>query len=73
MATKKKVTDLKEQLAASQDREREKDLEIDRLQSVLNTPETEDFFAGIKLEAAHQRERWGPITTQERVMQIGSD
>jgi hypothetical protein len=52
-------TGLREQLAAAQKREREKDLEIDRLHSVLNTPETEDFYAGIELEAAHQRERWG--------------
>jgi hypothetical protein len=53
------ATGLKDQLAAAQKREREKDLEIDRLHSVLNTPETEDFYAGIELEAAHQRERWG--------------
>jgi hypothetical protein len=53
------ATGLKEQLAAGQEREREKDLEIDRLHLLLNTPETEDFYAGIELEAAHQRERWG--------------
>jgi hypothetical protein len=25
----------------------------------INTPETEDFFKGVPLEAAHQRARWG--------------
>jgi hypothetical protein len=28
-------------------------------QQVINTPETADFMAGVPLEAAHQRERWG--------------
>lgn len=32
--------------------------ERDNLKAILNTPETEDFFKGIKLEAAHQRLRW---------------
>lgn len=26
---------------------------------VINTPETADFMAGVPLEAAHQRDRWG--------------
>jgi len=26
---------------------------------IINTPETADFMAGVPLEAAHQRERWG--------------
>lgn len=26
---------------------------------VINSPETADFIAGVPLEAAHQRERWG--------------
>lgn len=26
--------------------------------SIINTPETADFMAGVLLEAAHQRERW---------------
>ena len=30
------------------------------LRSKLNTPELEDFAKGVVLEAAHQRERWGP-------------
>ena len=27
--------------------------------AVVNSPETADFMAGVPLEAAHQRERWG--------------
>lgn len=26
---------------------------------IINTPETFDFMAGVPIEAAHQRERWG--------------
>jgi len=33
--------------------------EIERLRSLLNTPEIEDWAKGALLEAAHQRERWG--------------
>lgn len=33
--------------------------EVDRLNALLNTPETEDFDKAIPLEAAHQIERWG--------------
>lgn len=33
---------------------------IDHLRDhIINTPETADFMAGVPLEAAHQRERWG--------------
>src|SRR5207237_4031619 len=28
-------------------------------EAIINTPETADFMAGVPLEAAHQRERWG--------------
>ncbi|WCT73965.1 hypothetical protein PQ455_01650 [Sphingomonas naphthae] len=28
-------------------------------QSIINTPETADFMAGVPIEAAHQRDRWG--------------
>jgi hypothetical protein len=28
-------------------------------QEIINSPETADFMAGVPLEAAHQRERWG--------------
>jgi hypothetical protein len=31
---------------------------VGELEMVLNTPETEDFFKGVPLEAAHQRVRW---------------
>jgi hypothetical protein len=30
-----------------------------RLEALINTPELEDFLAGVRLEAAHQVERWG--------------
>ena len=33
--------------------------EVNRLQILLNSPEVNDFIAGVKTEAAHQRERWG--------------
>lgn len=33
--------------------------EVERLNGLINTPELQDFMEAIKLEAAHQRERWG--------------
>ena len=33
--------------------------EIDRLRTLLNTPELHAFSKAVVLEAAHQRERWG--------------
>ena len=33
--------------------------ELLRLQSEIDTPHTEDFLESVKLEMAHQRERWG--------------
>src|ERR1700755_2622859 len=40
-------------------REREEsNKRIAELESILNTPETDDFFKGVPLEAAHQRLRW---------------
>lgn len=33
--------------------------EIARLSSLINTPGTDDFFESVRLEAAHQIERWG--------------
>jgi len=36
----------------------DRDEELDRLNKLINSPETEDFFRGIELEAAHQRSRW---------------
>lgn len=32
---------------------------IERLEILLNTPETKDFIVGVKNEAGHQRWRWG--------------
>jgi hypothetical protein len=32
--------------------------EMDRLEGLINTPHTADFLEAVKLEAAHQRERW---------------
>lgn len=33
--------------------------ECDRLRAELNTPHTKDFLEAVRIEAAHQRERWG--------------
>lgn len=33
--------------------------ENERLKSLINTPELNDFWEGAKVEAVHQRERWG--------------
>jgi hypothetical protein len=33
--------------------------ELARLDDLINTPHTNDFLEAVKLEAAHQRERWG--------------
>jgi len=33
--------------------------ELDRLRALINTPEVDDWFAGVRIEAAHQVERWG--------------
>lgn len=33
--------------------------ELRRLDALVNSPETEDFLEGVKLEAVHQQERWG--------------
>lgn len=32
--------------------------DLDALKKLVNSPETDDFFKGIELEAAHQRTRW---------------
>jgi hypothetical protein len=34
-------------------------LENERLTGLLNTPHTDDWFNGVRLEAGHQIERWG--------------
>lgn len=33
--------------------------EIDRLNGLINTPHTAEFLEAVKLEAVHQRGRWG--------------
>lgn len=33
--------------------------EVDRLKKLIWTPHTKDFLEAVKIEAAHQRERWG--------------
>lgn len=33
--------------------------EFERLDALINDPEIDDFLRGVRLEAAHQRERWG--------------
>lgn len=33
--------------------------EVSRLRALINTPRTDDFFEAVRIEAAHQIERWG--------------
>lgn len=33
--------------------------EVERLRNLINNPQTEDFFEAVRIEAAHQQERWG--------------
>lgn len=33
--------------------------EIARLRALINSPKIDDFFEGVRIEAAHQTERWG--------------
>ncbi len=33
--------------------------EVARLHALINTPRTEEFFEAVRIEAAHQVERWG--------------
>jgi hypothetical protein len=33
--------------------------EVERLTALINTPRTDDFFEAVRVEAAHQIERWG--------------
>lgn len=33
--------------------------EVERLHRLINTPLTDDFFEAVRIEAAHQVERWG--------------
>ncbi len=36
-----------------------KAIECDRLDALINNPQTAEFLAAVKSEAAHQRDRWG--------------
>jgi len=33
--------------------------EVGRLKALINTPITDDWLEGVRIEAAHQQERWG--------------
>ena len=33
--------------------------EVERLRALINTPQTDNFMEAVRLEAAHQQERWG--------------
>ncbi|WP_428968241.1 hypothetical protein ACQR50_10315 [Sphingomonas sp. Xoc002] len=46
-------------LSADAIRQGEGSLRDEIRSEIINTPETADFMAGVPLEAAHQRERWG--------------
>jgi hypothetical protein len=48
------IADLESKLAASAERERR----LQELETLLNTPEIEDFDKGVPLESAHQVLRW---------------
>ncbi len=45
-----------EELEAERDRYKE---EVERLKKLIWTPHTEEFLEAVRLEAAHQRDRWG--------------
>jgi hypothetical protein len=38
---------------------REAEAEIARLKALLNSPVVDDWLRGVRIEAAHQQERWG--------------
>lgn len=46
------VRDLGDQLTAAR-------AEVERLTALINTPRTDEFFEAVRIEAAHQIERWG--------------
>jgi hypothetical protein len=68
-----KIADLRRQLTAERegrmlaerivDEVRARNRELDQL---INTPEIDDFLAGVRLEAAHQVERWGAAHDREK-------
>lgn len=40
--------------------------EAERLRTLINTPEIEDFLQGVRLESAHQIERWGTAHDRDK-------
>ena len=48
-----------EPLAQAQQEVQQLRAELDRLRTLINTPQTDDFMQAVRLEAAHQQERWG--------------
>lgn len=40
--------------------------EAERLNTLINNPHTENFLEAVKIEAAHQRERWGSSHDSEK-------
>lgn len=66
MNHEQRAAEFSRQLAAERERSQALEREVREvrarnaeLERRINTPELEDFDAGIKLEAAHQVERWG--------------
>lgn len=55
----RRVTELLEANTREVERRREAEEERDRLRALINTPEINDWLAGVTREAAHQIERWG--------------
>jgi Mg/Co/Ni transporter MgtE len=50
---------LEEMLGVAAKEMRIKDERINELETLINTPKIDDFLEAVKLEAAHQVERWG--------------
>lgn len=40
--------------------------ELERLDGLINNPSVDDFLESVRLEAVHQRERWGPEHDQDK-------
>lgn len=60
------IEDLSEQLAIAHAQAKKDALELDRLNSLINTPELHDFAKGVVLEAAHQVDRWGASSDRSK-------
>lgn len=58
-AVAKELIQRSDELDAALEAQREAGAERDRLLLQLNTPHTADFLEAVRIEAAHQRERWG--------------